>query len=276
MAQYNMIKGCIDFHVHTAPDPFNERKSTGVEVAKQAAEAGMRGVVLKCHDYMTTPMCSSLNELGLGTELFGSIALNRAVGGLNPRAVLVAAGLGTKVVWLPTFDSIPDAARHGESGIAILGGDGNPLPEIEQIFDIIKEYDMVLCTGHITEAEIIAAVIRATKMGIKTVVSHPLLTPIGNPLSLERQIELATMGAYIEHGYVACALGLQKPEKIAESVKAVGAERCILDTDFGQAANPPPVEGMMMMFTALKECGLSDKELDLATRINPAQLLNIN
>ena len=120
----------IDMHVHTAPDPFNERKCTGVEMARQAAGAGMRGVVLKCHDYMTTPMCSSLNELGLGTELFGSIALNRAVGGLNPRAVLVAARLGTKLVWLPTFDSIPDAARHGDSGIAIIDQDGNLLPEI--------------------------------------------------------------------------------------------------------------------------------------------------
>ena len=40
----------------------------------------MRGVVLKSHHYLTTPLCSSLNELGLGVELFGSLVLNWAVG----------------------------------------------------------------------------------------------------------------------------------------------------------------------------------------------------
>ncbi|MDP6100441.1 MAG: hypothetical protein QGH66_03350 [Dehalococcoidia bacterium] len=63
--------------------------------------------------------------------------------------------------------------------------------------------------------------------------------------------------------------------KIVEAVKAVGAGRCVLDTDFGQDYNPSPVEGMRMMIGALKECGLGDNDLELAVKTNPARLLGI-
>jgi predicted metal-dependent TIM-barrel fold hydrolase len=115
-------------------------------------------------------------------------------------------------------------------------------------------------------------------MGIKVIVTHPLTTAAGHPLSLDRQKELAERGAYIEHCYIACTHPEQKlhPMRIVEAVRAVGAERCILDTDFGQDYNPPPAEGMKMMAAALKECGLDDGELELAMKTNPARLLGIH
>lgn len=274
----NELEGCIDMHVHFDPDPFRKRKGTAVELARQAAQAGMRGVVLKSHDYLTTPLCASLNGLKMGAELFGSLTLNRAAGGLNPQAVLVAARLGTRIIWLPTFDSIVDAARRGEGGIRVASEDGSLVDGMERIFEIVREYDIVLCTGHIAEAEVFAVVARAVKRGIRVVVTHPLTTIAGNPLALDKQKALAGMGAYIEHCYVACMPAVQglDPMRIAEAVKAVGAERCVLDTDFGQDYNPPPAEGMLMMVRALKECGLSDREIELAIKINPAQLLKIS
>jgi hypothetical protein len=279
MSQYDhWLRGCIDMHLHFAPDPFRERKASALSIARQAAEAGMRGVVLKSHQYLTTPLCSSLNELGLGVELFGSLVLNRAVGGLNPQAVRVAALLGTRVLWMPTADSVVDASRRGEVGVRVTGQDGGLLPEVEPILEIVKQHNMVLCTGHIAEGEAIALTHRATEMGIKVVVTHPLTTVAGSPLSLDRQRELADRGAYIEHCYVACTHPEQRlhPMKIAEAVRAVGAGRCVLDTDFGQDYNPTPVEGMRMMVAALKECGLDDSELELAIKINPATLLSVD
>ncbi len=277
MSQHDhLLTGCIDMHLHFAPDPFRERKATALSLARQAAEVGMRGLVLKSHQYLTTPLCSSVNELGLGVELFGSLVLNRAVGGLNPQAVRVAALLGTRVLWMPTSDSVVDASGRGEAGVRVTGQDGGLLPEIGPILETVKEHDMVLCTGHIAEGEVIALTDRAVRMGIKTVVTHPLTTVAGSPLSLERQQELAGRGAYIEHCYVACTHPEQglPPMRIAEAFRAVGAGRCILDTDFGQDYNPPPVEGMRMMVAALKECGLDDGELELAIKTNPARLLS--
>jgi hypothetical protein len=264
-------------HLHFAPDPFRERKASALSIARQAAEAGMRGVVLKSHHYLTTPLCTNLNELGLGVELFGSLVLNLAVGGLNPHAVSVAALMGTRVVWMPTFDSVVDAPKRGEAGVMIAGQDGRLLPETEHILDTIKEHDMLLCTGHIAEGEVFALVYRAIEMGIRVVVTHPLTTVAGTPLSLDQQKGLADRGAYIEHCYIACTHPEQQlhPMRIAEAVRAVGAERCILDTDFGQDYNPVPVEGMRMMVAALKECGLDDRELELAIKVNPARLLGI-
>ena len=42
---------------------------------------------------------------GIKTKVFGSIALNSMVGGLNPSAVDLALAMGAKVVWFPTISA---------------------------------------------------------------------------------------------------------------------------------------------------------------------------
>lgn len=273
----NQIEGCIDLHVHCAPDPFWKRKCTAREIAEQAAQTGMRGVVLKSHDYLTTPMCYSLNEIHAGAELFGSLTLNWSVGGLNPQAVLVAAKLETRVIWLPTFDSTTTKVVRKLPSISIINENGSLMTEMETILEIIKEHDMVLCTGHVSEAEVFAVTDRAIKMDIKTVITHPF-TIAEHQLSLEQQRKLVKMGAYIEHCFSPCLRneGGFSPIRIVEAVKALGAEHCVLSTDFGQYYNPPPVEGMAMMVTVLKKNGLSGRELELTTKTNPAWLLGLH
>jgi len=66
------------------------------------------------------------------------------------------------------------------------------------------------------------------------------------------------------------------PAIIVEHVKAVGIERCILTTDFGQDANPPPPEGFRMMLTIMLRLGLSEKELHTLVKTNPARLLGLD
>ena len=178
----HLLHGAIDMHVHFAPDPFRERKGSALGLARQAAEAGMKGVVLKAHHYCSTPVCFTVNELGLGVELFGSLVMNRSLGGLNPRAVGAAAALGTRVLWMPTTDSVVDAPMRGEAGLRLTGEDGGLLPEVGRILEIVKKHDMLLCTGHIGPEEVFALVRRAVGMGIATVVTHPLTTVAGSPL----------------------------------------------------------------------------------------------
>jgi imidazolonepropionase-like amidohydrolase len=55
----------------------------------------------------------------------------------------------------------------------------------------------------------------------------------------------------------------------------VGAEKCIMSTDLGQIWNPPPVEGMRMFIVTLIKYGISEKEIILMAKKNPAKLLGL-
>src|SRR6266513_681880 len=99
--------GAIDIHVHSDPDAFN-RSLDDFDIARIAARKGMRGIVLKNHVAPTAARAALIMRTVPGIEVWGGIALNRAVGGVNPLAVewfhRMSGGRG-KVVWLPTFDA---------------------------------------------------------------------------------------------------------------------------------------------------------------------------
>ena len=68
----------------------------------------MRAIVLKNHNEPTASLAAIVRKEVPGIEVFGSIALNRAVGGVNPVAVQQMSGIrdgSGKVVWLPTADA---------------------------------------------------------------------------------------------------------------------------------------------------------------------------
>ena len=89
-----ILEGALDIHVHFAPDPRVERRGSAIEIAKQARDMGMRGLVLKSHDYPTHPVAYTVSEVVPGITLIGGIALDVEVGGLNPMAVESTAKMG--------------------------------------------------------------------------------------------------------------------------------------------------------------------------------------
>ena len=68
---------------------------------------------------------------------------------------------------------------------------------------------------------------------------------------------------------------IAKAYRIADAIRAVGAEHCIMSTDFGQISNPPPVEGMRMYIETMLQCGISEDEIITMVRKNPAQALGL-
>jgi imidazolonepropionase-like amidohydrolase len=58
-------------------------------------------------------------------------------------------------------------------------------------------------------------------------------------------------------------------------MKTVGAEKCIISSDLGQAYHCPPAEGMRMLIGILLRLGLSVKEVELMAKVNPAKLLGL-
>src|ERR1019366_692582 len=101
------LKGAIDFHVHSSPDEV-PRAIDADDLAKLAKEKGMRGLVLKNHHESTAALAYMVRKEVPGIEIFGGIALNSSVGGINLEAVkrmtMMKGGWG-RVVWLPTVDS---------------------------------------------------------------------------------------------------------------------------------------------------------------------------
>jgi hypothetical protein len=106
-------------------------------------------------------------------------------------------------------------------------------------------------------------------------------------ISLDEMKRCAEMGAYIEHCYLSHPMGPMAPaqgfrerkgvplDAFVKAIKEVGAERFIVATDLGQTHNPTPVDGMREFILQLMKKGVTEAEIDLMTRKNPARLLRL-
>src|SRR5918911_3761354 len=85
-AQGQTLEGVVDIHVHSDPDSV-PRSIDAIDIAKLARERGIRALVLKNHYEPTASLAYIVRKVAPGIELFGGIALNLTVGGINPAAV---------------------------------------------------------------------------------------------------------------------------------------------------------------------------------------------
>ena len=274
-----LMEDAVDIHVHFAPDPKVERRSDALEVAHLAKEMGMRGLVLKSHEYPTHPVAYTVNKMVPGISLIGGISLDVEVGGLNPMALEASANMGGRVVWMPTFSSRADRQRKGlDGGIYILDGRNHLVPEVYTLLEIIKEHDMVLATGHLSTEESMVLVDEARNLGIqRIVVTHASTMAFWTGMTLEDMKALAAKGAFIEHCiHVIMPLTLRmNPTELAEMVQAIGPEHCVVSTDFGQAYHPVPPEGLRMGIATLLKAGMEEVEVGMMVKDNPSRLLGL-
>ena len=274
-----ILEGALDIHVHFAPDPRVERRGSAIEIAKQARDMGMRGLVLKSHDYPTHPVAYTVSEVVPGITLIGGIALDVEVGGLNPMAVESTAKMGGRVVWMPTYSARADRQYKGLSGgISVLGNDKRLVPEVYAILELIKSHDMVLATGHLSTEESMTLVAEARNLGIqRIVVTHATTMSFLTGMTLKDMKTLAAMGAYIEHClHVMMPLTYRMtPRELVETITAIGTEHCIISSDFGQDYHPMPAEGMRMGIATLLQAGLEEVEVGMLVKDNPSRLMGL-
>jgi hypothetical protein len=164
-------------------------------------------------------------------------------------------------------------------GISIIDGEGNLVPEVLSILAIVKKFNMVLASGHISPEEDFALFTQAQKMGIKKMVAtHPTDAEfLEKTCSIEQLKELAKMGVYSEFTIVGILPNefCHDPKKIVSYIKAIGPEHCIISTDLGQPQNPLPVEGMRLFIATLLHHGLTQPEVAQMVKVNPAKLLDL-
>ena len=282
--------GVVDMHVHSHPDVFG-RNMDDVDVATLAKARGMRGIVLKNHISETASRAALAMKAVPGIEVYGGIVLNKAVGGVNPDAVewmhRVYGGRG-KVVWLPTFDSdkhVKTLVDPKGSGI-VVAPNGVVTPQLEEVLKIIARENLVLATGHIHAEEVMAVVKRAKELGVKNILITHALTNIPG-LSMEQARQVAQMGAYIEYCYLQSMTGPDAQhawmkhwskvslKDVAKVVGDIGAQHVVLSTDLGQHAMMTHPDGMEDMITGLLKEGVSQADIDLMVKKNPARLLGL-
>jgi hypothetical protein len=282
--------GTIDMHVHSHPDVFG-RSMDDVDVAQLAKARGMRGLLLKNHVATTADRAALAMKAVPGIEIWGGIVLNNAVGGINPAAVEWMHrmyGARGKVVWLPTFDAdkhIKTLVDKNGSGIRVAP-DGKVTPQMEEVLKIIARENLLLATGHIHPEEVIAVVKRAKELGVKNVmVTHGLTNIPG--LSMEQAKQVVAMGGTIEVCYLQFMTGPNASQAwmrhwtqvagntVAMAVKELGAHGIVLSTDLGQQGNMTHPDGIENMIAAVKAAGVSDADIDIMLRKNPARLLGL-
>jgi hypothetical protein len=278
-----LVRGGYDTHIHIAPDVV-ERRVSDVRLAKRFQEVGLLGFGLKSHYTSTAERARVVMEAVPGIRVLGAIALNRAVGGLNPMAVEIAARSGARIVWFPTVSSeneqheVLAADPNGKvpvwvrfeldvrtAGVApdpvpVVDSDGALLPEARAVLEVIARHDLVLATGHLSRDEIFTLVDGAVEAGVQTiVVTHPEF-PSQN-LSPEDQVELARKGALLERAFTTPYTGKCSWERIFEATRAVGAENTVWATDLGQVFNPPVEDGLALMADQFLAAGFSEDEV---------------
>lgn len=287
----NLLKGAIDIHVHSAPSIF-PRSVDDFELAEQAKAAEMRAIVLKAHEESTVSRAKLVSKIVPGIEVYGSLVLNEYVGGLNPYAVDMALRQGAKVIWMPTGSAKQHLDYYGgksdykeqkssirllpQKGISILSEDGGILPVVYEILDLVKDSDAILATGHLSPAETRLLVKAAVERGLsKILVAHPDLKI--NKMDLSLQCELVRMGAYVEKSMLTLMPVWKsiEPDELVKGIRKIGVDRCVLQTDFGQANHPAPAEGYRQFVKILLEHGLKEEEIRAMACENPAQLLGI-
>jgi hypothetical protein len=295
--------GAIDIHVHFDPDAPGTsgviRAIDVVDAVTLAKSRGMRGFVFKTHQDAGSAGAAYLmrKHVAPGFEVFGRMASNYATGGINVAALehfsQIKGGWG-RIFEMPTRDSITATTRPGSMEPASLAQvrpwmlmmpEGTPpyvavskngelLPEVKHIIAVLAKIrtvdsngHMVLATGHATPEEHLLLAREGRKQGLQVLLTHPGDIP--------QLAEATQLGAFAE----LTASNVYKTEAAraagAAFVKKVGAEHIIVSTDCGQTGNVYPTDCLVLAARGLRAHGVTQRELDLMYKTNPAKLLGL-
>ena len=271
----DFLEDAVDLHVHSAPD-VDVRRFNDIELAQEAARAGMSAILIKSHQNSTVERAWLVSQWIPGIRVFGGIVLNETVGGLNPAAVRLAVKMGAKQVWMPTR-SARNHRRYErlDGGISILDEHGHLLPVAEEILQILSGSGCILGSGHLSQEETFALIGRARALGgVRVLVTHPEWAPTF--YSVEQQKAVAAHGnVMFQRCFVSTThlCGFVPFETIERAIMDTGVENTVLSTDLGQPDTPPPVEGMRLYAERLCGSGFSVDDVRQMMQTNPARLL---
>lgn len=281
------LKGICDMHVHTNPD-LRLRAYSDLDLADAAVRVGARAIVIKSHLGFTVNRAAIANEYvrkvygeNTGFTMYGGVVMNKVIGGVNPTAVEKGLMLGAKVIWLPTQSAKRHMEKMGQdpaNGIELVR-DGKVVPDLMDVFRLIRDYDVALGTAHVSPEEAFIVVEAARDAGIKKIViTHPEWWVCD--YSIEDQIRLVKDYDVILERCYAQNMGKGKPYHLnlkenAELIQEIGYEHVMADTDGGQTENPDWETEMYEYMHYLVEYGIPIEQVYHMTKTIPYRLLGI-
>jgi hypothetical protein len=272
----------FDLHVHTAPD-VQPRLGDDREIVEMYERAGFTGCVLKAHYDSTAGRAQAVGDRS-SMRVYGALALNQHVGGLNPAAVAAALAMGARVIWMPTADShtqdpagLPRLCHTQPSlaptAYAIPPVDPSAEDAVHEIVALIADADAVLATGHLSTPEIAWLLPVARAGGVRRLlITHASFTVPS--MTAAHAAELAGEDAYVE---ITAFQLLHQPDATASSLaqfaRTVGLHRLILSSDAGQPDSPPPPDALSQLVEALAAEGIDPAALQECASGRPEQLV---
>lgn len=272
----NLLENAYDLHVHTAPD-ITGRRLDDFDMAERARSAGMKGFAIKCHQFQSGGRAALVRRQYPEINAVGGITLNNSVGGLNPMAVEMAARMGSKIVWLPTVNSMHqkqyleqtgEARPYGAGGVSAVPiqdipvlVDGALSQDALDVLDVIRQFDLVLATGHISPKESVALIRAGHEMGVKKMIATHVSFPMTS-LSMEEQQICIACGAVMEQSYYTCCWTGVPLAHISSQIREAGCHNVILSTDMGQSTSRDPVTALNEFAERLiREGGFTEREI---------------
>jgi len=281
------LKGICDMHVHTNPD-LRLRAYSDLQLADAAVRVGARAIVIKSHLGFTVNRAAIVNDYvrkvygeNTGFTMYGGVVMNKVIGGVNPEAVEKGLKLGAKEIWLPTQSAKRHLEKMGQNpldGIELVR-DGKVIPELKDVFNLIRDYDVALGTAHVSPEEAFVIVEAARDAGVKKIIiTHPEWWVCD--YSIDDQIRLVKDYDVILERCYAQNMGKGKPYHLnlkenAELIKEVGYEHVMVDTDGGQTENPDWETEMYEYMHYLLEYGIPIEHIYHMTKTIPYWLLGI-
>ncbi|RDJ23147.1 hypothetical protein DWF00_21090 [Bosea caraganae] len=292
-----LLVGSVDLHCHSGPS-LMPRSLDSATALEEAAQAGMRAVLVKDHFYGATPLVTQLQTLfaARGVTLLSGVPLNNSMGGLNRFAVAHGLNIGARYVWMPTLSAAnhvayergkldpkgnfprPTKAMPEAEPLSVLDGAGKLREELGPILDLIAAHDAVLSSGHLNIREIWPLFEEAKRRGVtRMVTNHPTYI-IGASLADIRA--LVGMGAYIEHSigmYVPVTTERNhRPDELRDVIEAAGVGRTFFGSDLGQRNNGHPILGFKHMVSMLLTLGYSNDDITRMISGNAAALVGLD
>ncbi|WP_033341581.1 DUF6282 family protein [Catenuloplanes japonicus] len=286
-----VLEGTVDLHCHSGPSPF-PRRFDHVEASYDGARIGMRAILVKSHHHNTVmdllAMKTQLKDAP--TAMYGGVALNSEVGGINPSAVAVAINMGGRCVWAPTVSAGQHLAAHShddgfpnntgnlyEEEVSIFDASGAVSAQTQLVTRLIADAGIMLTGGHLAGEHQAALFETARANGVtRLLVHHPDFIVNVSEAALDA---LLGHGAFIEHELAMYHPGVSAPQwpisRLVDWIRKVGPERTVLDSDLGQEGNPLPVDAYLLIIQQLLDSGISAADIRQMICKNTAFLLGL-
>jgi hypothetical protein len=285
------LHGLVDLHCHSGPSPF-PRRFDHVEASHDGARINMRAILCKSHHHNTVmdllAMATPLKDAP--TAMYGGVALNSEVGGINPSAVAVAINMGGRCVWGPTVSAAQHIGAHRhddgfpaatgnlyEKEVSIFDSSGDVSEETHLVTRLVAEAGIMLTGGHLDVASMKALFRTASENGVKRLLlHHPDFIITAGESDIE---ELIGYGAFVEHELSMYHPDVPAPDwkidQLVDWIQRIGPERTVIDSDLGQAGNPLPVDAYLYIVGQLLDRGIAEKDIRQMICRNTAFLLGL-